>query len=85
MDDSLSLTTILPTYNERGNIPILIEGILAAVQTPVKVLVVDDNSPDGTSEVVAEIAAAGAARAPDLPHDRARPHVGHLGRHPGRG
>ncbi len=57
MSESLSLTTILPTYNERGNIPILIEGILAAVQTPVKVLVVDDNSPDGTSEVVAEIAA----------------------------
>ncbi len=57
MVDSLSLTTILPTYNERGNIQILIEGILAAVQTPVKVLVVDDNSPDGTAEVVAEIAA----------------------------
>lgn len=57
MPDIPSLTVILPTYNERDNIPILIAGILSAVQTSVKVLVVDDNSPDGTSEVVAEIAA----------------------------
>ena len=57
MSNSLSLTAILPTYNERDNIPILIEGILAAVQTPVQVLVVDDNSPDGTWQVVQEIAA----------------------------
>lgn len=57
MVNSLSLTAILPTYNERDNIPILIEGILAAVQTPVKVLVVDDNSPDGTWQVVEKIAA----------------------------
>ena len=52
----LSLTTILPTYNERENIPILIEGILRHVQPPVQVLVVDDNSPDGTWQVVEEIA-----------------------------
>ena len=53
----LSLTVILPTYNERENIPILIAGILASVHTPVQVLVVDDNSPDGTWQVVQEIAA----------------------------
>lgn len=52
-----SLTVVLPTYNERENIPVLIDGILAAVQTPVKVLVVDDNSPDGTWQVVQEISA----------------------------
>ncbi len=57
MPHPLSLTVILPTYNERENIPILIEGILRHVQTPVTVLVVDDNSPDGTWQVVAEIAA----------------------------
>ncbi len=54
---SLSLTVILPTYNERENIPILIAGILACVRTPVQVLVVDDNSPDGTWQVVEDIAA----------------------------
>ena len=53
----LSLTVILPTFNERENIPILIAGILASVRTPVQVLVVDDNSPDGTWQVVREIAA----------------------------
>ena len=51
LSTSLSLTVILPTYNERENIPILIAGILACVRTPVKVLVVDDNSPDGTWQV----------------------------------
>ncbi len=56
MADELSLTVILPTYNERENIPILIEGILRCVQTPVSLLVVDDNSPDGTWEVVQGIA-----------------------------
>jgi len=53
----LSLTVILPTYNERENIPILIDGILRHVKTPVQVLVVDDDSPDGTWQVVQEIAA----------------------------
>ncbi len=57
MPHQLSLTTILPTYNERENVPILIEGILRHVQTPVTVLVVDDNSPDGTWQVVEAIAA----------------------------
>ncbi|MCX7669367.1 MAG: polyprenol monophosphomannose synthase [Anaerolineae bacterium] len=58
MTDPLSLTVILPTYNERDNIPLLIAGILRHVRPPVKVLVVDDDSPDGTWQVVAEIAAA---------------------------
>ena len=57
MTQQLSLTVILPTYNERENVPILIEGILRHVQTPVTVLVVDDNSPDGTWQVVAAISA----------------------------
>jgi dolichol-phosphate mannosyltransferase len=56
MTKQLSLTVILPTYNERDNVPILIEGILRHVQTPVKVLVVDDNSPDATWRVAEEIA-----------------------------
>jgi dolichol-phosphate mannosyltransferase len=54
----LSLTVILPTYNERENVPVLIEGILRHVTTPVQVLVVDDNSPDGTWKVVSDIANA---------------------------
>jgi len=49
--------TVLPTYNERNNIVPLMKGILAGAITPHLVLVVDDNSPDGTSEAVAEAAA----------------------------
>jgi dolichol-phosphate mannosyltransferase len=52
----LSLTVVLPTYNERENIPILIDGILQHVREPVQVLVVDDDSPDGTWQVVESIA-----------------------------
>jgi dolichol-phosphate mannosyltransferase len=60
MTDPISLTVILPTYNERANIPVLIEGILRHVRPPVWVLVVDDDSPDGTWQVVEAIAARDA-------------------------
>ena len=46
------ICTILPTYNERDNIGPLIERTLAASTMPHKVIVVDDNSPDGTWKVV---------------------------------
>jgi len=49
--------TVLPTYNEADNIGPLIEGVLASAITPHLVLVVDDNSPDGTSSVVEKIIA----------------------------
>ncbi len=51
------VVTVLPTYNERANIGPLIEGILAHAITRHMVLVVDDNSPDGTGEVVEAVAA----------------------------
>ena len=38
---------VIPTYNERKNIPILIKKILA-LGLNTKVIIVDDNSPDGT-------------------------------------
>lgn len=57
MNQPLSLTVVLPTYNERANIGLLIEGILRHVRPSVQVLVVDDDSPDGTWQVVAEMAA----------------------------
>ena len=49
--------TVLPTYNERDNIGPLIEGVLAHAVTPHMVIVVDDNSPDGTAAVVKKLAA----------------------------
>ena len=47
---------IVPTYNERENLPRLIERVMHQ-PAPVDVLVVDDNSPDGTGPIADEIAA----------------------------
>jgi dolichol-phosphate mannosyltransferase len=47
-------TVVVPTYNERENIGALIERILELPRFGV--LVVDDNSPDGTATIVAEVA-----------------------------
>jgi apolipoprotein N-acyltransferase len=46
---------ILPTYNERATIGRVLEGVLAA-GPDVDALVIDDNSPDGTGEVVQVVA-----------------------------
>jgi dolichol-phosphate mannosyltransferase len=46
------VSVVLPTYDERENIQPLIEGILTHVKRPVEVIVVDDDSPDGTWQVV---------------------------------
>jgi dolichol-phosphate mannosyltransferase len=47
---------ISPTYNERENLPVLVER-LRALPVPVDLLVVDDNSPDGTGKLADELAA----------------------------
>ncbi len=47
---------IVPTYNERANIQRLI-GIVLAQDPRLEVLVVDDNSPDGTGGIVDALAA----------------------------
>jgi len=48
---------IIPTYNERENIGLLIPAIRKVVPS-VHILVVDDNSPDNTSGYVKELAAS---------------------------
>jgi dolichol-phosphate mannosyltransferase len=52
-----SALVIVPTYNERENIPRLIPEILSR-DPRLEILVVDDNSPDGTGDLVTEMAAA---------------------------
>jgi dolichol-phosphate mannosyltransferase len=50
------LVIMIPTYDERENIGELVRDILALpMECDLDVLVVDDDSPDGTAEVVAEI------------------------------
>jgi dolichol-phosphate mannosyltransferase len=52
----MRVLVILPTYNERENLPVLAKQLLD--QLPYQVLVVDDQSPDGTGEVADDIARA---------------------------
>ena len=51
---------ILPTYNERENLPQIVPAVLAAAPD-IDVLVIDDNSPDGTG-ALADALAAGDPR-----------------------
>ena len=53
------LSVILPTYNEAGSLPSLIERLgneLAREQIDFEVIVVDDNSPDGTGQIAQDFA-----------------------------
>ncbi len=52
---------VIPTYNEAGNVRRLLERIFALGIADLEVLVVDDNSPDGTASVVEELQQQNAA------------------------
>ena len=43
---------IIPTYNEKENIQAIIQAVLNLVEHQFDVLIVDDNSPDGTAAIV---------------------------------
>ena len=49
-----SALVVVPTYNERENLPLLVDGLMK--HPNVRVLVVDDESPDGTGAVAHELA-----------------------------
>jgi dolichol-phosphate mannosyltransferase len=50
------LTIVVPSYKEAANIPTLLERIHASLDGyPYDVLVIDDNSPDGTAAVVRDL------------------------------
>ena len=50
----MQVSVILPTYNEQGNIIRLIDGLEQHVPDLLEIIVVDDDSPDGTWRTVAE-------------------------------
>jgi dolichol-phosphate mannosyltransferase len=47
---------VLPTYNERDNIAELVEAVRERLPAERRVLIVDDNSPDGTGEIADRLA-----------------------------
>jgi dolichol-phosphate mannosyltransferase len=52
------VTVVVPTYNEAENLPVLVGGLLELGLPGLRVLVVDDGSPDGTGHVADGLAAA---------------------------
>jgi len=57
---SRTALVIVPTFNERENLPLLAKGLLALPD--VNVLVVDDNSPDGTGAIADDLARSSGGR-----------------------
>jgi dolichol-phosphate mannosyltransferase len=51
---------IVPTYNERENLPALVERIVS-LPVPADLLIVDDNSPDGTGQLADQLASQHSA------------------------
>jgi dolichol-phosphate mannosyltransferase len=57
----MQVSVIVPTYNEKENIESLTTQLLA-LSTKVHIIVVDDNSPDGTGEIADQLAAENDGR-----------------------
>ena len=54
--DTERALVVMPTYNERENLPLIVPEILDQAAA-LEVLIVDDNSPDGTGKLADELAA----------------------------
>lgn len=53
----MQITVIIPTYNEAENLPSLVSALMS-LPLDLRLLVVDDDSPDGTGRLADELAAA---------------------------
>ena len=53
---SAAVTVVLPTYNEAANLPVIVAELMSLPLTGLRILVADDNSPDGTGVVADELA-----------------------------
>ncbi len=55
--DDCRITVVIPTYNEADNLPAISEALLGLNWPYLQLLIVDDNSPDGTGAVADALAA----------------------------
>ena len=54
---NVELAVVIPTFEERGNVAVVLERLSKALQgIQYEVIFVDDDSPDGTAEIVRAIA-----------------------------
>nr|WP_305082354.1 polyprenol monophosphomannose synthase [Nocardia jiangxiensis] len=53
----MKVTVVVPTYDERDNLPVAVERLTSLPVSDLHILVVDDNSPDGTGELADKLAA----------------------------
>jgi dolichol-phosphate mannosyltransferase len=58
------IMVVVPTYNEADNLPTMVGELLALELPQVEILIVDDNSPDGTGEIADDL----VKRHPDRMH-----------------
>jgi len=57
------ISVVVPTYREADNLPLLVPRITAALEPwPHEIIIVDDNSNDGTNEVIATLRKQHAVR-----------------------
>ena len=50
------VSIVVPTYNERQNLPRLVAAIAENMRWPYEIVVVDDSSPDGTADLARDLA-----------------------------
>jgi dolichol-phosphate mannosyltransferase len=60
-----NLAVVVPTYNESINLPKITERLFDLPLTNLRLIVVDDNSPDGTGDIADELAAKMNVDQPD--------------------
>ena len=53
---SALVTVVLPTYNGASNLPVIVAALFNRPLNGLRILVADDNSPDGTGRIAEELA-----------------------------
>ncbi|MFN3979843.1 MAG: polyprenol monophosphomannose synthase [Caldilinea sp.] len=54
--DNATITVVIPTYNEAPNLPAITEALFDLPLPTLRLLIVDDDSPDGTGRIADELA-----------------------------
>lgn len=53
---SMKIAVVIPTYNEKENLPLITARLMELPLPDLQMLIIDDNSPDGTGEIAEQLA-----------------------------